>query len=155
MTNTGLFDPAPFLAESDTSRERAQREDRLGITQKRRQIALVLVNEAGLSGLTWKELADETGLHHGQVSAVLSTLHKAGLLFQLKDRREGSHPYLHGDFRNHFLDEEVNDEPAKTRASRDAEALENLVDAVRAFSVRGLGIGEILAALAELDKVRG
>ena len=155
MTNIGLFEPAPFIAESDTSRDRARREDRLGITHKRRTIALTLVNEAGLAGMTWRELADETGLHHGQVSAVLSTLHKAGLLFQLKDRREGSHPYLHGDFRSQFEDHEVNDEPAKTRASRDAEALENLVDAVRAFSVRGLGLGDILEALAELDKVRG
>lgn len=149
-----LFAPAPFVAQSDTSRDRARTEDAQGITVARRRQTSALVNEAGVAGMTWKELADATGLHHGQVSAVLSTLHKAGLLFQLKERRHGCHPYVDTDFLSFFMPDEVNLEPVKTRATRDADAIENLLDAVRAFRDRGLGLGAILEAFEEVERVR-
>jgi len=150
-----LFAPAPFVAQSDTSRDRARQEDAQGITVARRRQTSALVNEAGVAGMTWKELSDATGLHHGQVSAVLSTLHKSGLLFQLKDRRHGCHPYVDTDFLSFFHADEVNLEPVKTRATRDADAIENLLDAVRAFKARGLGLGAILDAFDEVERVRG
>lgn len=155
MKHDGLFDPAPFVAESDTSRARAQSEDANGITVRRRVYILTLIHDHGVAGMTWKELADETGLHHGQVSAVLSTLHKQGRLFQNKTPRNGSHPYIHANFRRNFLDEEVNDEPVKKRATRDSEALEALVEAVGNFVERGLGLGDIIKAYEQLQELRG
>lgn len=154
MKHDGLFDPAPFVAESDTSRARAQAEDAEGITVKRRVYLLTLIHDHGVAGMTWKELSQETGLHHGQVSAVLSTLHKQGRLFQNKTPRDGSHPYIHANFRSHFLDEEVNDEPVKKRATRESEALETLVEAVGNFVERGLGLAAIIAAYEEIQQLR-
>jgi len=65
---------APYVAASDTSRARAQREDASGTTTARRRQILELLTEAGTTGATWKELADLTNLHHGQVSGTLSKL---------------------------------------------------------------------------------
>jgi DNA-binding transcriptional regulator GbsR (MarR family) len=76
--------------------------------------------------MTWAELADATGLHHGQVSGALSKLHEMGFIFQRRDNRNGSHPYCHSDYRHEFDDNEVNDEPVKTRSTVLREAYEDL-----------------------------
>ena len=118
--------PAPYVAASDTSRARAVREDLTGATTKRRRQIADLVREGGLLGMTWAELADATGLHHGQVSGALSKLHEMGFIFQRRDTRNGSHPYVHSDYRHEFDDNEVNDEPVKTRSTVLREAYQDL-----------------------------
>jgi hypothetical protein len=121
--------PAPYVGASDTSKARAQREDELGVTSERRkQIRQLLVHQYTY-GATWSELADETGLHHGQVSSVLTRLHEAGHIFQLRETRNNCHPYVHSDFRNEFRDHEVNDKPVKTRASQRVAVLETIATA--------------------------
>jgi hypothetical protein len=121
--------PAPFVGASDTSRARAQHEDATGVTAKRRQHITDILAHRGPYGATWKELADITGLHHGQVSGVLSKLHESGRLFQQRDTRNGCHPYVHADFRHEFKDDEVNDEPVQTRANRRVTLLNGLQEA--------------------------
>lgn len=125
MTTTN----APYVAASDTSRARALREDSTGKTNARRQQVLDLINEAGTAGLTWKEAADLTGLHHGQVSSVLTKLHEAGATFQLKVTRYGCHPYLAAQYRDDFYDYERNDEPVKIKANAKVAALEEVARA--------------------------
>lgn len=127
MTTTN----APYVAASDTSRERATREDRNGITKDRRDHLLQLLYEAGTAGLTWKDAADLTGLHHGQVSGALSKLHENGDVFQLKITRYGCHPYLVAAFKDDFYDYERNDEPVKTKANAKLAAYEELARAAR------------------------
>jgi hypothetical protein len=118
--------PAPYVAASDTSHARAINEDLAGTTTKRRKQISDIVRAEFTQGMTWAELADATGLHHGQVSGALSKLHEMGRLFQRRDTRNGCHPYVHADFRGQFDDNEVNDEPVKTRSTVLREAYQDL-----------------------------
>lgn len=120
---------APYVAASDTSRARATHEDATGKTNARRQQVLDLIIETGTVGLTWKEAADLTGLHHGQVSSVLTKLHELGDVFQLKITRYGCHPYLAVAYKDDFYDYERNDEPVKTKANARLAALEAVAQA--------------------------
>ena len=120
---------APYVGASDTSRARAQREDANGTTKQRRSHFLQLLNETGVTGATWQELAHITGLHHGQVSGTLSKLHENGDVFQLKVTRNGCHPYLLSQYREDFYDYERNDEPVKTRNNARMAALEAVAKA--------------------------
>jgi hypothetical protein len=70
-----------------TSHDRAVREDTDGTTKGRQNVTLRMINASKTYGMTWKELADETGWHHGQASGVLSVLHKEGLIERLAERR--------------------------------------------------------------------
>lgn len=79
---------------SDTSRERAEHDDAAGVTSRRQRYVLDVLDRFGRQGLTWRELADLSGMHHGQASGVLSNLHAAGLVARLAERRDRSHPYV-------------------------------------------------------------
>jgi hypothetical protein len=79
---------------SDTSRERAEREDRDGTTESRQDRTYLLLHAAGRKGLTWKELSEITGWHHGQSSGVLSVLHKVGGCARLVERRNKCAVYV-------------------------------------------------------------
>jgi len=79
---------------SDTSRQRALSADRSGKTALRQAQALNLLSQRDLMGLTWKELSQITGLHHGTASGVLSVLHKTGRIARLKESRDGCKVYV-------------------------------------------------------------
>lgn len=72
---------------TETSQDRAVQEDNDGTTKGRQSVTLRMINASKTYGMTWKELADETGWHHGQASGVLSVLHKEGLIERLAERR--------------------------------------------------------------------
>ena len=72
---------------SQTSQDRAVQDDTDGTTKGRQNVTLRLINASKTYGMTWKELADETGWHHGQASGVLSVLHKERLIERLTERR--------------------------------------------------------------------
>lgn len=73
---------------SDTSEERARREDSDGTTAERQKNTLTLLAARGTHGMTWRELAGVEGWHHGQASGALSNLHKAELICRLTERRD-------------------------------------------------------------------
>lgn len=79
---------------SQTSQDRAIQEDRDGTTKGRQNLTLRMINASKTYGMTWKELADETGWHHGQASGVLSVLHKEGLIERLTERRNKCAVYI-------------------------------------------------------------
>lgn len=79
---------------SESSRERAVQEDANGTTQGRQSLTLRIVNGTKTYGITWKELSEETGWHHGQASGVLSVLHKEGLIERLAERRNKCAIYI-------------------------------------------------------------
>ena len=81
-------------AGSDTSRERAVREARDGTVSARQARTVRLLAASGARGLTWKDLSEATGWHHGQSSGVLSTLHKSGAIVRLALRRDRSLIYV-------------------------------------------------------------
>lgn len=79
---------------SDTSADRARRDDTDGTTSARQRLVMRLLRDAGARGLTWRELAGITGMHHGQASGALSNLHKDGRIARLVERRAKCHPYV-------------------------------------------------------------
>lgn len=88
---------------SDTSRDRALREDATGVTSARQAYVVNFVRLAGRHGVTSKELRERSGWHHGQASGALSVLHKAGRLARLHSaeaRRDRCAVYITPDHTN-------------------------------------------------------
>lgn len=108
-TKPGSFDPpdepldlplTPYAGSSghagtDTSRDRADRDDTDGTTTRRQSQALAAVFATGADGMTWRELAALLDLHHGQASGVLSVLHKTGRIARLAEARKRCKVYVH------------------------------------------------------------
>jgi hypothetical protein len=122
--------PAPSVEDSPTSAGRAKREDDSGKTSQRQKEILKLLAQMGTVGGTWKEVGDRLGLHHGQSSGALSTLHSAGLVFALKTPRDNCQPYVHAKFRANFSDASRNDKPATTKSGRKRASLNRLHETV-------------------------
>lgn len=80
---------------TDTSKERALYNLRTGKEYNNQQKALALINDADSAGLTWKELSEHTGMHHGTASGVLSVLHKSGAILRTTKVRNGCKIYMH------------------------------------------------------------
>lgn len=94
-----LLPELPYAGSSgysgtDTSQERARHSDMSGKTALRQAQALHLLSQYGHNGLTWKEFAQVTGLHHGSASGVLSVLHKTGRIARLKETRDRCKIYV-------------------------------------------------------------
>jgi hypothetical protein len=110
------------------SEDRA-RENALNGVASERQSRVLAHLEPLMYGETWVEVGEALRLHHGQVSATLSVLHQAGKVFQLREKRGRSHPYVHSMWRYLYVASERYDEPTKTNAkvlrerNEDAEAL--------------------------------
>lgn len=86
---------------SDTSLARAIDDDTSGRTSERQQATLGSLAQAGDLGLTYRELGEIHGWHHGQSSGALSVLHKTGRVARLTERRNRCKVYV--------LPEHVND----------------------------------------------
>ena len=110
------------------SEDRARENAASGVSSERQERVLAHL-EPLMYGETWVEVGEALRLHHGQVSGTLSVLHQAGKVFQLRDKRGRSHPYVHAKWRHLFVASERFDEPSKTNAkvlrerNEEAEAL--------------------------------
>lgn len=83
------------FVDVDTSRESAYREVTEGITAKSQKYVLILLSQVGTRGYTVAELREKSGaLHHGRVSGALTSLHKAGRIVALRERRNGCGVYV-------------------------------------------------------------
>jgi len=80
---------------TDTSEERAKTNDSNGKTSEKQEYTLRSLYNAGHNGMTWKELSEQTGWHHGTSSSVLSVLHKVERIYRLKERRGGCRVYVY------------------------------------------------------------
>jgi hypothetical protein len=104
---------------SDTSRERAEEADASGVTSARQTIVLELIGATETVGMTWHELTQLTGWHHGLASGALSVLHKTGHLARVTERRNRCQIYV--------LPQYVNGrETAKHGRKSDAETIAEL-----------------------------
>lgn len=83
---------------SDTSQERAEREDSDGTTSRRQEQALASLSNRYGMGVTWRELGQMRNWHHGQASGVLSVLHKSGRIARLTERRDKCAVYVLPDY---------------------------------------------------------
>jgi len=79
---------------SETSADRAHIEDSTGVTAQRQRETVRLVRWKGKEGLTWLQLAQITGMHHGSASGALSRLHRAGQIARLTEKRGRSAIYV-------------------------------------------------------------
>jgi hypothetical protein len=122
---------------TDTSRERAYAEKESGELSKRLEMIVERVKASGSAGMTWRELATETGLHHGQVSGALSNLHRKGLVFITDERRGRCHVYYHQHQAWRFL-KRYDSPPMTSRATKQAllEELWEVVEEMVAADVR-------------------
>jgi len=72
---------------SETSRERALRDDNDGTTTERQRLVMEYLDYRRWVGATYVEVGRVFGWHHGQASGVLSVLHKADRIARLADVR--------------------------------------------------------------------
>lgn len=120
------------VAQSDTSTDRAVREDESGTTTARQSAVLSQLADLE-SGATWRALGSTLNLHHGQISGALSMLHKAGHVFMLKEKRHGCHPYVHARWRDLYGPDERIDVPAQTASATRRRQLGELLHALDTF----------------------
>jgi len=79
---------------SDASQERAVADQKTGKARQHRAQTIDALSEAADHGLTYRELGDLFGWHHGQSSSVLSVLHKERRIARLQDQRNRCHIYV-------------------------------------------------------------
>lgn len=79
---------------SDASHERAEAEAADGTASARQRLILAELEYAGASGMTWRELGTNLGLHHGQVTGSLSNLHKGQKIARLTVKRDRCSLYV-------------------------------------------------------------
>jgi hypothetical protein len=59
---------------------------------------MIALFASGSQGMTWKELSEQFGWHHGQTSGCLSGLHKEHYIARLTASRAGCRVYVHPDY---------------------------------------------------------
>jgi len=91
-------DTGGFERGHATSEDRARREAESGVTGQRQSAVHATIRKAMFQGLTWKELGEEHGWHHGQASSALSNLHKRGLVARLEETRNRCGVYVAWDW---------------------------------------------------------
>ena len=91
---------------TDTSEQRALDNLYSGRELNNQQIALAYLKSKGTDGVTWKELAIETGWHHGTSSGVLSVLHQSGAIVRTIKTRNRCKVYVHQNFKDQVMYEE-------------------------------------------------
>lgn len=79
---------------SETSKKRAIKQDRNGVTSQRQRWVIEALDTAKSAGLTWREVADYLDVHHGAASGVLSVLHKVGIVERLAQSRDSMKIYV-------------------------------------------------------------
>lgn len=79
---------------SDASRDRARTDVSSGSAAERQSHIRAILSRSGEEGATWHEIAAALGIHHGQATGSLSSMHKDGQICRLKERRGRSSIYV-------------------------------------------------------------
>jgi len=90
---------------TDTSKARAIDNIESGRELNHQVTALAYLKLATSNGLTWKELAEKTGWHHGTTSGVLSVLHQSGAIVRAVKTRNRCKIYVHQDYKDNVMHE--------------------------------------------------
>jgi hypothetical protein len=139
--------PSSGWSGSDTSKDRAQREDEDGTTTYRQGEVIRLLGTRRSLGLTWKELSDQMDWHHGQSSGVLSVLHKDGRIARLSETRNRCKIYV--------LHEFVNDRSAESPGVRRSISAKKISDLPVHECTCGDEKRDMVAVSDLLDLLRG
>lgn len=92
------YDGSSGWSGTDTSKERAEENDKYGKTQQIQAFVYRWLMWHNTKGATWKEIADATGWHHGSVSGALSVLHKDGKISRLLEKRDRCRVYVLNEY---------------------------------------------------------
>ena len=92
------YDGTSGWSGTDTSEQRAKEADKNGRTAQVQEFVYECVMVRGISGTTWKEIADLSVLHHGTVSGALSVLHKEGKISRLLEKRNRCRVYVLNEY---------------------------------------------------------
>jgi len=143
-----MSESAPFV-NVPASRDRAEFENRSGAWSKNRMKIVDLVKSSRARGMTWRDVARFCpDLHHGQISGILSKLHQEGIIFSIRYKREGCHPYIDSSWRDEFGSFDRFDHPVKTKAKVNAEIAEmvrRMFDENPTLGRRGMGFFSMTA----------
>lgn len=141
--------------QTSIDREKSERES--GATGLRARRFMGQLEIAGNNGLTWKEMQAAyqkvfcVQLHHGQISGLLSNLHRDGQIFTTKHIKRGNClAYFHHHQRNYFADEQRYDNPVQTKAGIRRAALESFLANIRLLNdhQEEMSFGEFTELLA-------
>ena len=124
--------PTGFVAGSDTSMARADREARRAGTVQ--GTVLRLIHDAGADGRTSPEVEDATGMKHQSVSSSIRNLERDGRLVKTTFIRSGCHAYVTPTYASVLRPDQLL-APNPTRISWKAE-----------YDVLVRGSGQVLAA---------
>jgi hypothetical protein len=91
---------------TDTSQQRALDNIHSGRELNNQQLALSILKSRGTEGATWKEIATETGWHHGTCSGILSVLHQSGAIVRTFTVRNRCKVYVHQNYKQEVRSEE-------------------------------------------------
>ncbi len=130
------------------SQDREEFERTTGVLSKRAEAVLQALENNGY-GATWKELGQQLNLHHGQISGILSNLHKKGFVFCSRWKRPefNAHPYFHHKYRNDIPSDERIDFPAQTTAGKRKQAIDKFVAEIRTSQ----NMAQVYCAIQDLD----
>ena len=138
MINPFQYEGTSGSVARQTSIDREAYERDAGETKARAIRVMVILNDYGAEGRTWKELQAEyqarhrVQLHHGQISGLLSNLHKDGQVFTSPVvKRANCLAYIDCRFKDSFQPENRFDSPVQTKAGIRRAALEELLAQVR------------------------
>lgn len=129
---------------SATSRRRAEREDRSGITGWRARQVYTMATQHGRAGITDADVQFALGIGHGASSGALTRLHRAGLVSRLTLERNGMQVYVLPEY---VEGREESPYRPRTRASQEALATDQAKQVERA-------LGEIEELRGRLESVR-
>ena len=99
---------------TDTSKDRADHADSSGKTRSTQNQTLGHIYLERERGMTWKEIADITGWHHGTVSGALSVLHKTGRIARLTEKRGQCRVYVCPEYVNGRVTDAQGRKPKRT-----------------------------------------
>jgi hypothetical protein len=124
-----------------TSIDREQYERDSGETKIRGKRFLEILYGEWEDGVTWRELQDiyqrrhGVELHHGQISGLLTNLHKSGKVFiSPNQKRKGCYAYIHWKYKPSFPEEYRYDSPVQTKAGIRKAAFEELLAGLRSLT---------------------
>lgn len=95
------------------------------IGERQRTVLQALMYE-GKNGATYKQLGKNLELHHGQISGLLSDLHKLGLVFIVRKKKDNCYLYVSHLYRDSYDDADVIDTPPQYNVAERRKLLEEL-----------------------------
>jgi hypothetical protein len=138
MINPFQYEGTSGAVARQTSIDREAYERDAGETKARAIRVMVILNDYGAEGRTWKELQVvyearyKVQLHHGQISGLLSNLHKDGQVFTSPlVKRKNCFAYIDCRFKDQYEDGNRFDNPVQTKAGIRRAALEELLADIR------------------------